>query len=314
MRRRAAANGASSGRTAGGEAPAPPVFDEAFLRRLERLSLRVQRVVGTVGGRPGPRRTPAADFVDYRPYSPGDDRRHIDWNAAARQDEVFVKIGRAPQPASVHVVVDVSPSMSFWPDKRRLALELAAALGWMSLAHGDRLTLAACPPAGAPQPVWGPASGSGRGPALLAWLTALGVGPAGGTELGPVVSALARAAPAGGLLVLLGDLWVADDLDRTLRQVPPPRWETLVLHLLDRSELEPPWSGALELTDAETGATTSLVLDDALRSEYRRALAERCERLRGLAASRGAAYALLAADWPLEQAVLPYLQRRAALL
>lgn len=296
-----------------GAPPAPYVFDDAFLRRLERLTLRVQRVVGTVGGRPGLRRTPAADFVDHRPYSPGDDLRHIDWHAAARQDEVFVKIGRAPQAASVHVVIDVSRSVSSWPAKRRLTVELAAALGWMSLASGDRVTLAAAPGAGLAQPVWGPATGSARGPGLLAWLADLEVAAAPSTELGPVVAGLTRAAPAGGLLVLLSDLWVADDLDATLRLAPPPRWETLVLQILDASELDPPWDGAMELLDVESGASTVLAVDERVRAEYRQALAQRCEQLRTLLAVRGAAYALLNADWPLEQAVLPYLQRRAVM-
>jgi uncharacterized protein (DUF58 family) len=288
----------------------PIQFDDAFLRRIERLSLRARRAVGPVGGRPGPRRTPAADFVDHRPYSPGDDRRHIDWHAAARHDEVFVKIGRAPQAASVHVVLDVSPSMWRWPAKRRLAAELTAALGWMALAHGDRLTVAGCA-ASDPHPTWGPASGAGRGPGLLAWLGALAPAPGVGSRLGPTVEGLVRAAPAGGLLVLVSDLWLADDLDATLRLAPPPRWETLLLQVLDRSELDPPHEGALALVDGETGAVVTVTVDDSVRAQYRQALNGRFERLRALATQRGAGHAVIPGDWPLEQAVLPYLQRRA---
>jgi uncharacterized protein (DUF58 family) len=296
-----------------GPVPAAPwVFDDAFLRRLERMALRVQRVVGTVGGRSGPRRTPAADFVDHRPYSPGDDLRHIDWHAAARHDEVFVKIGRSPQAASVHIVLDVSRSMAAWPDKHRLSGQLAAALGWLSLAHGDRVTAAAVPGSSGAA-AWGPASGTSRGPSLLGWLSELQPAPSGGTELMPVVRSVARAAPAGGLLVLISDLWVADDLDAALRLVPPPRWEVLVLQILGRRELDPDLAGAFELRDSESGATLTVMIDDGVRADYRRALGERLERLRGLAAARGATLAVLPADWPLEQAVVPYLQRRAVL-
>lgn len=294
-------------------APAEPaLFDDAFLRRIERLSLRARRAVGPVGGRPGPRRTPAADFVDHRPYSPGDDLRHIDWHAAARHDEVFVKIGRAPQAASVHLVLDISPSMWAWPAKRLLASQLAAALGWMALANGDRLTVAASAAAHGPS-TWGPASGTARGPGLLGWLGGLAPGPGAQSRLGPTVEGLVRAAPAGGLVVLLSDLWLADDLDAILRLTPPPRWEMLLLQVLDRVELDPPHTGALNLTDSETGAALALFVDEGVRVAYRRALNGRLEILRGLATARGADHAVIPADWSLEQAVLPYLQRRAVL-
>jgi hypothetical protein len=87
----------------------------------------------------------------------------------------------------------------------------------------------------------------------------------------------------------------------------------LVLHVLDRTELEPTLSGPLELVDAETGESVSLLADEALRAEYRHALQARLERLRRAVGRRGATYALIPADWPLERAAVPYLRRRAIL-
>ena len=57
-----------------------PLFDEAFLRRLERLSLQAQR---TLRGRPSGgehlsrNQLPATIFSDHRPYSAGDDYRRF---------------------------------------------------------------------------------------------------------------------------------------------------------------------------------------------------------------------------------------------
>lgn len=287
-------------------------LDDAFLRRLERLSLSLRRVSSAVGGRPGARRAPAADFIDHRPYSPGDDQRHIDWNAAARQDEVFVKVGRVLQSADVHLVLDISPSMAAWPAKRKLSLELAAALGWLSLAQGDRVTLHPFPaPAGlAP---WQPARGKGRGSAYLRYLADLPAEGGAATALTPALRAAVRGASQGGLVVVISDLWLVDDLDAALALARPPRWDALVLHVLDRAELNPDIDGPVELIDAESGADHRLRVDDALRAQYRAALNARLERLLRLAGGRGATYALLPSDWPLEQAVIPYLQRRAVL-
>ena len=289
-------------------------FDDAFLRRLERLSLRVGRLTGAVGSRPGVRRTPAADFIDHRPYSPGDDLRHIDWPAAARHEDVFVKVGRAPQAAQVHLLVDLSTSMVADPAKRRLALELVAALGWLSLVNGDRVTVGCLPMAADESlraPLWGPASGAGFGRGLLRFLADLPREVPGVSRVAPSLARLVRMAPVGGRLVLVSDLWVADDLEMALAMVPPPRWEVLVLQVLGRGELEPELAGLVELVDSETGERTDLLVDENLRAAYRSALNARLERLRTLLGARGAEHALLPADWPLEQAVVPYLQRRS---
>lgn len=293
----------------------PLDFDDAFLRRLERLSLRVRRVGHAVGGRPGTRRTPAADFIDHRPYSPGDDQRHIDWNAAARHDEVFVKVGRERQSADVRVALDLSPSMSAWPAKRRLGREIAAALAWLSLAQGDRVAVVPFPADGTQGAVepWRAIRGAGMGTACLRYLASLPAIAASATSLAPAMRAATRIGGSGGLVVVVSDLWLVDDLDVALALAPPPRWEVLVLQILDRAEISPGLSGPVELVDAESGERRVLAVDDGVRTRYRAALNERLERLRRLAGSRGATYALIPADWPLERAVIPFLQRRAVL-
>jgi uncharacterized protein (DUF58 family) len=289
----------------------PLLLDEAFLHRLERLALRTRRVGRAVGARPGARRVPAADFIDHRPYSPGDDRRHIDWPAVARHDEVHVKIGRVTHAADVHVALDNSPSMAIGAHKRRAALELAAALAWMSLAHGDRVTVLPFP---SDADVWGPAAGGRLGASVLRHLSSLRPGVTPSTRLEPVVRGVAQRARVGGLLVVISDLWVADDFDMALAAVPPPRWDVLVLHMLSAEEREPTVDGATELIDAESGERVSIAVDDDVRAAYRAALHRRVDRLRSMVGGRGAAYALVPTEWPLERAVVPYLQRRSLLV
>src|SRR5687768_2860205 len=61
-------------------------IDEALLHRLETIALAPRRpAAGGLGGEHRSRaRASSADFVDYRPYLPGDDYRQIDWNAYGR--------------------------------------------------------------------------------------------------------------------------------------------------------------------------------------------------------------------------------------
>jgi uncharacterized protein (DUF58 family) len=287
------------------------LFDAAFVQRLEGLRLRARRLSGAQGaGRPGRQLTPAADFIDHRAYSPGDDLRHIDWPAMARHDQVHVKIGRMPRATRVHLLLDTSASMAAVPEKRTLSRQLAAALGWLSLAAGDRVTLRPFP---AVSGGWGPASGPGVSAALLAALSSLPDSTTSETRFDSAVAATARDGAAGGLAVVISDLWLDDDLEAALGRLPAPRWEVIVLHVLSRAELHPQPLGPVELVDSETGASMVVAVDGAMIDAYRQALHARLERLRRAVGRRGATYALIPADWPLERAVVPYLRRRAIL-
>ena len=97
------------------------------------------------------------------------------------------------------------------------------------------------------------------------------------------------------------------------RPLTPPRWQTLVLHLLDRRDLQPELHGPLELEDSETGQHLALTLDDATLASYRRRVAEWREGLARACARRGATYAPLMSHWPLEQQVVPFLRARRVL-
>src|SRR6478752_1396083 len=72
----------------------PTVFDEGFLRQLERLLLVMKRPVrgGLKGGRRSVKRGQSVEFADFRDYSLGDDLRQLDWNVYARLERLFVKL------------------------------------------------------------------------------------------------------------------------------------------------------------------------------------------------------------------------------
>jgi uncharacterized protein (DUF58 family) len=255
-------------------------------------------------------RLPTAVFSDHRPYSPGDDFRHIDWNAYAHHQEIVVKLGEVEQSVDVHVLLDVSRSMAWAnPPKMRSAQRLAAALGYLALSHNDRLRVV---PFGAGLlPAFGPTQGKGRLIELLRFIERLQ--PDQPTALARALMTYARSHERGGLLVICSDLLAPEGLEEALRILPPPRWQTLVLHLLDQRELRPELTGPIELEDAETGQRLPLTLDAATLTAYRRNVTEWQERLAAACARRGVTYAQVLAHWPLEQQVVPYLRARRIL-
>jgi uncharacterized protein (DUF58 family) len=195
------------------------------------------------------------------------------------------------------------------PPKLRAAQRLVAALGYLALAHHDRLSLA--PFGAAPLPGFGPAQGKGRLIGLLRFVEQLQ--PDQPTALGQALMTYAGRHERGGLLVVCSDLLAPEGLEQALRTVPPPRWQVLVLHLLDQRELRPELAGPIELEDAETGQRLPLTLDAATLAAYRRNVAEWQERLAASCARRGATYAQVLTHWPLEQQVVPYLRARRIL-
>lgn len=281
-------------------------LDDRFVKRLERLRLPLRRLGHGVGARPGARRVPAADFIDHRPYAPGDDMRHIDWANMARHDAVTIRLGPATHAADVRIVLDASRSMAAAPDAWRLARELAAAIGWLALATGDRFELVTLPSGEA----WGPFTGAARGGAWLAHMAALQDGE-GGSALRPALRKAVRAAPSGGTLYVISDLWLVDDLDAALVHAPAPRWDVHVVHVLGREQLVPSIDGALALTDRETGAVLEIDVDERVRADYRAALDVWLDRVHMACAARGAAWHLASGDASLEAALGPLLALEA---
>ncbi|OAN48624.1 hypothetical protein A6A03_07570 [Chloroflexus islandicus] len=287
----------------------PPLFDEAFLRRLERLSLQAQRTLrGTpiVGQHPSRQQMPATIFNDHRPYVHGDDPRYLDWHAYARQEHLLVRLGEIEQEVAVSVLVDTSRSMvTGEPARLRLAIQLAGAIGYLALAHGDQVTVVAGAPA---TPVFGPARGKALAVGLFRSLRALA--PGHQTDLAQAAQQVAQRRPQGGLALVISDLLTPMPIETIAQYLPAPRWQVMALHLLSPAEVAPNLHGPLELVDSETGERLALDLDDETLASYRAAaqawraaLAQRC-------AASGIAYAPVMVDWPLERQIIPFLRMR----
>src|SRR5579864_1295187 len=124
-----------------------PLFEPAFVRALESLSLGARRTPsGQAAGQWRSRTSGSSvEFSDYRTYAPGDEYRRIDWNAYARLERLFVRLYRAEEDLSLALLLDTSASMGWGrPSKARLGAQLAGALTFVALQSGDRVDLATC--------------------------------------------------------------------------------------------------------------------------------------------------------------------------
>src|SRR4029078_6333326 len=225
----------------------PTVFDEGFLRQLERLQLIMKAPVrgGLKGGRRSVKRGQSVEFADFRDYSLGDDLRLLDWNGLARLEQLFIKLFVEEEDVTIHFLLDASASMAAGnPPKLLFAKRAAAALGYIGLAAEDRVAVTALAARAGRRQV--ALRGSGRVFRLLAALSSIGAAD-GPTDLLAWVRQAAAQLTGGGVIVLLSDL-LDPAADKVIRELAATGSELIVLHVLSPAELDPALYGALRLT------------------------------------------------------------------
>src|SRR5579859_217343 len=180
------------------------LLDPAFTRELEALRrrLRVKARSGSGGEHVASRRGSSAEFLEHRPYTPGDDLRRMDWLAFARTGEPVLKLFRAEEDVVVRLVVDASASLDVGePPKMLVAKRLAAALGYMALASSERAQVLAASDGlvRAREPV----RGRGALAKLLRELDAIAAER--GTDLAKAIDGVVLRSPRPGMLVVVSD-------------------------------------------------------------------------------------------------------------
>ncbi|NOT32588.1 MAG: DUF58 domain-containing protein [Candidatus Eisenbacteria bacterium] len=117
-----------------------------LLRKVRRLEIRSRHLVEDLfaGQSKSVFQGRGVEFEEVRPYLPGDEVRDIDWNVTARLGAPYVKRFVEERELTVMLAVDISRSMRFGTvgvEKRELAAELCAVLGFAALRNDDRVGL-----------------------------------------------------------------------------------------------------------------------------------------------------------------------------
>ncbi|MBI3947559.1 MAG: DUF58 domain-containing protein [Armatimonadetes bacterium] len=252
------------------------------------------------GERRSTRRGASVEFADYRNYVAGDDLRHVDWNTFARLERLFLKLFVEEEDLTVHLLLDTSRSMAFGePAKIAYAQRVAAALGYIGLVGYDRVT-AALLGEGAPRVL--PAV-RGRPQVFRLFQFLGGARAEGRADLGRALRDYALAAGRAGLAVVVSD-FLNPDYQAGLRALAARKFDVTVIHILDRTEVEPDLVGDLRLVDSETGETREISVSQYLLGQYRKGLAEFCDDLNATCARYGMDSVRTTTDVPFDQLVL----------
>jgi uncharacterized protein (DUF58 family) len=284
------------------------LFDQEFLKRLDELSIVSRRV--STGQAKGERRTnrkgSGVEFMDYRPYTVGDDLRYVDWNIYSRLDKLLLKLYVEEEDMCLHLLVDGSASMRFGdPPKLDYAVRVAAALGYIGLTNLERVALGVL--TSDVTRMLRPLRGRGQILPIMDFLA--GVEAGGPTALNRCLARYALRSRVPGVAVVLTDLLDPGGYADGLKALLQRRFEVFLLHVVSEDELEPGLQGDLTLVDAEGGSTREVSVDRWALERYQVRLRQHFEEAERFCARHGIDYLRTSTAMPFQDLILRHLRR-----
>ncbi|HUU82362.1 MAG TPA: DUF58 domain-containing protein [Phycisphaerae bacterium] len=285
------------------------------LAKIGGLELRARMVVEGyyTGMHRSPYRGTSVEYADRRPYTQGDDLRHIDWKVYGRTDKYYTKEYEQETNLECMLVVDCSESMTYRSPqavmtKHQYATVIAASLTYLALnkqrdsvgltLFDERITRLVRP---------------SRNPSH--WRTIIhelegATGPAK-TGIRAVLNDLAERLDHRVLIILVSDLF--DNAEETLKGIAHLRFrrhEIIVCGVWDDAEYDFPFQGPTLFEGLEHAGrllTEPRALRDRYLEEVRRfheSLRSGCHRLR-------VDYVPFRTSAPLDVAISAYLATRS---
>ncbi len=286
-----------------------------FLKQLDPFYIRANRSFRAKfrGERRSLNRGIGMEFADYRVYEPGDDLRHVDWNIYARLDRLFIKLFHTDEALPLTLLIDNSRSMDFGsPTKLMCVKQVAAALGYIALAHADSVTIYTCAERLFPVlPLISSKSQFSRLTSVLEAITG-----SGQTRLMDCLKQFQMYQRHAGRVVLLSDFLDPGGYADGLKLLAGRGFSITAIHVVSPEEIDPiihsestPPDGDWLVEDAETGETKAVTINAETLAQYRNQQQTFCENLQRFCGDRGVGYTQLKSDIPIEAFILQELHR-----
>jgi uncharacterized protein (DUF58 family) len=279
----------------------PLRFENDFLKKLEYLHVVSKRALAgqNRADRLSPKRGRGLEFADHRPYTPGDDYRHIDWKAYKRLNRLLLRLYDEERDLSIYLMLDVSRSMAE-PAKFDMARRIAAALCYIGLVHLDRLTIV---PFGRGL---GHESSPGRGKGrIFRVFDALEQLEASGpTDLRESCKAFASRPRQLGLVVMISDFLDPGGFDVGLKILRTLGHDVFAVHVTSERDRDPGVLGTVRFVDVETGEVREVEVTPRLANAYVQASKAHGEALEHFCGRYDIGYVRAEAERPFEEVIL----------
>lgn len=298
------------------------------LASLGSVELRARMLIEGIsaGQHQSPLRGLSLEFAEHRPYTPGDDLRHLDWKAYAKTDRLYLKRHHQETNLDLMLVVDTSGSMAYrsqdvsW-SKFDATVTLVAALSLLALDQHDRVgiqTFGGLEPA--QLPVSSNRSQWRRATQLLEHRPPRAMRAAQDDAEIPKAETLALAINRldaqlnrRSFVIVLSDLFDEPDaVQKALARLRFAGHDVMILQMIDPAERSFPFRRSTEFDGLE--AEGKLPIDPTLIAPaYREVFEEHLKRIAHAAANLGFDHLLLETDQPLIPALRHVLAQRSSI-
>lgn len=276
-------------------------FDDQFLKKLEYLHVVSKRAFAghNRADRLTPTRGRGLEFADHRPYTAGDDFRHIDWKAYKRLNRLLLRLFDEERDLPIYLMLDVSRSMAE-PAKFDMARRIAAALCYIGLVHLDKLTIL---PFGRGI---GQESSVGRGKGrIFRVFEQLEQMEAGGqTDLRESFKEFASRPRQRGLTVILSDFLDPGGFEAGLKILRTLGHDVFAVHIASERDRDPGAFGDVRFVDVETGELREIDVTPKLASAYVKAWDAHAADLERFCGRYSIGYVRADAERPFEEIIL----------
>jgi uncharacterized protein (DUF58 family) len=287
-------------------------LDPETMMRLGHLNIVARSAVeGFISGlHRSPHHGFSVEFSEHRPYTPGDELRHLDWVAYAKTDRFYVKQYEQETNLRCYILLDCSGSMNYASGKGLTKLEygsfLAATMAYLMTRQQDVVGLVAfdheirlhMPPAGSPAHV----------NEMCNRLEHLATGKV--THLAKPFHDLAEMIKRRGLIIVISDLYDEEsEVIKALRHFRHKKHGLILFHIFDAAELEFPFSKLTQFVDLETNERYQ-VEPKAVREAYLTELRAFIDRYKKACSDSDTEYVLTDTSVPYDFLLRSYLARR----
>ena len=286
-----------------------------FLKQLDPFYIRTRHSFRGKfrGERRSLNRGTGMEFADYRVYELGDDLRYIDWNIYARLGRLFIKLHHTDADIPLTLLLDSSRSMEFGtPTKLTCAKQIAAALGYIALAHADSVAVYTC--AEHLSVTLSPIAGKSQFLRLTNAITAIVAH--GRTRLAACLNQLPMYQRHPGMVVILSDFLDPSNYTTRFKSLIGRGFSLTAIHLVSPEEIDP--QTHLEnatigndwlVEDVETGETKAIAINAETLTQYQAQQQAFSDDLQRFCIDHSIGYVQLKSNTPIESFILQDLPR-----
>ena len=280
-------------------------LNDDFFSRLETCALNLRTdLTGFFGGKHLVKTYgQTVEFADYREYMLGDDIRRIDWNLYSRFEKFFLKLFTDERQMHTQIYIDCSASMAK-PNAKKAAyaLAFAAALGFLSVHHMDKLSYRLIRGGTCSDPF---GLIVGKTPFFRAVSEFENIPFEEDADLGNAILG-SEVSGGNGLSVIISDFFTESDWKKAVDYLCYKGRQVLLIQVLAPEERDPTYSGRVNLIDSESvdaldEKNLKLNANRGMQLAYADALRDYLADIRSFCAARGAEFASVTCDKPIEK-------------